>query len=60
VSVGGIVAISLGCVGLAAAGVFVYMRRQNRALKNDVDSLLKQYLPLDGGNALASSRTTDR
>jgi hypothetical protein len=25
------------------------MRRRERAMKNDIDSLLKQYLPLDAG-----------
>jgi hypothetical protein len=58
VSIGAIIGISIGFVAVAAVGVFVYMRRQQNILKNDIDSLLKQYLPLDAANSLA--HPTDR
>jgi len=54
--IGPIIAISVGCVAIAGLAVFFYMRRQQNVLKNDIDSLLKQYLPLDAANSLAHPR----
>lgn len=42
----GVALIVLGCVGLVGGGVFVYMRRREDAMRQDIDSLLKQYLPM--------------
>lgn len=33
-------------------GVYWYMRRQNIRMRDDIDSLLKQYLPLDAGTSV--------
>lgn len=50
----GVVLIVLGCVGLVGGGVFIYMRRREDAMRQDIDSLLKQYLPM-GADVESSS-----
>jgi len=50
-SAGSIAAIFIIAILLATAaiaGVWWYLRRQTRTMRDDVDSLLKQYLPLEG------------
>jgi len=49
----GVVLIVLVGVGLTGLGVYIYMKRQQSQMKNDIDALLKQYLPLDAANSLA-------
>jgi len=49
----GVALIVLGCVGLVGGGVFVYMRRREDAMRQDIDSLLKQYLPMGADDAQA-------
>jgi hypothetical protein len=45
----GIVFGALGVLALVGLGVYFYMKRQNNKMREDIDSLLKQYLPLEGG-----------
>lgn len=47
VSAGAVFGIVLLCIIVAGGAVFVYMRRQQTVLRDDIDSLLKQYLPMD-------------
>jgi len=54
VSVGTVIIIVLVVVIIVGVAVFFYMRRQQNVLKDDIDSLLRQYLPLDAANSLAS------
>lgn len=55
----GVVLIVLGCVGIVGGGVFVYMRRREDAMRQDIDSLLKQYLPMGQGDEEVSVVTAD-
>jgi len=50
----GIVMIVFVCVSVVGAGVYFYMKRQQTVLRDDIDNLLKQYLPLEGENADAN------
>jgi hypothetical protein len=43
----GIILIVLALCVSVAGGVYFYMRRQQNRMKNDIDMLLRQYLPLD-------------
>lgn len=54
--IGAIIGIVAGSVLLLAGGVYWYMRRQNDRMKDDIDSLLKQYLPLDGASASSNGK----
>lgn len=47
-----VIGIILLVCALISAGVYLYMRRQNNRMRDDIDSLLKQYLPLDGQQGL--------
>jgi len=40
-----LVLLACGCIG---AVVYWYMKREQQIMRDDIDSLLKQYLPLDG------------
>lgn len=42
----GVALIVIGCVFVVGGGVFFYMRRREDAMRQDIDSLLKQYLPM--------------
>jgi len=46
--VGAIVAIVIVSLAVVGAGVYIYIRRQSRIMREDIDSILKQYLPLEG------------
>lgn len=48
-SVGAVIGIVIAFGVVAGIAVYVYMKRQNMAMRDDIDSLLKQYLPLEGG-----------
>jgi len=50
-----VVVIVIFAVLAVGIGVYVYLRRQKIAMREDVDSLLKQYLPID---AAASGRSS--
>lgn len=41
----------LGCAILVAITVFCFMRKREKMMRKDLDTLLKQYLPLDTENA---------
>lgn len=49
VSAGTVIAIVVPIVCVVAVLVYLYMRRQQHAVKEDIDNLLRQYLPLEGG-----------
>jgi len=51
VSIPVIIVIVLSCVIAVGVGVFCYMQKRESAMREDIDSLLKQYLPLDGQGA---------
>lgn len=50
-----VIGIILLVCALLSGGVYLYMRRQNNRMRDDIDSLLKQYLPLDGQAGLNGS-----
>lgn len=53
----GVVLILIAVVGLLACAVFVYLRRREAYMRNDIDSLLKQYMPMENeGVAAGTSR----
>lgn len=52
---GAIVLIVIGCVGVVGIGVFCFMKHRQRQLKEDIDALLKQYLPMDAEAGAQSS-----
>jgi len=45
--------IAFGVV--AGIAVYMYMKRQNNRMKDDIDNLLRQYLPLEGGAASSTA-----
>merc|ERR1711998_467859 len=45
VRAGVVIAIALICLVIVAGGVFCYLKRREDAMKEDIDNLLKQYLP---------------
>jgi len=49
ISVGAIIAIVVVSAVLVGLGVYIYIKRQSRIMRQDIDSILKQYLPLEGG-----------
>ena len=49
-----VIGIILLVCALLSGGVYLYMRRQNNRMRDDIDSLLKQYLPLDGQQGLSN------
>lgn len=42
------VLIVIACICLVAIGVFCFMKHRQNALKQDIDALMKQYMPMDG------------
>lgn len=56
----GIMAIVFICVSVVGAGVYMYMKRQHNALRDDIDTLLKQYLPLDGEQGAGNIQESER
>jgi hypothetical protein len=58
--VGAVIGIVLGAVVLIGGGVFLYMRRQNVKMKDDIDTLLRQYLPMEQQNTTTQSRVDQR
>jgi uncharacterized protein HemX len=54
---GAVVAIVLTLIVVVGLGVFFYMRHRQRALKQDIDSLLKQYLPMSDANSAGDAAT---
>jgi len=48
-SVGAIVGIALACFAVVGVGVFIFLKRQQAKMRDDIDALLAQYQPLDGG-----------
>lgn len=42
-----VVLIVVGCIMVVAVGVFFFMQHRQNALKQDIDALMKQYLPMD-------------
>lgn len=48
VSVGAFVGIIITIIILVGGAVYFYMRRQKAKMQDDIDTLLKQYLPMDG------------
>lgn len=62
-STGAIVGIVFGAlvvVGLVGVGVYFYMQYQSKKMREDIDSLLKQYLPLEGGMTSGSVQKNGR
>jgi len=47
-SVGAIVGIALACFTVVGVGVFIFLKRQQAKMRDDIDALLAQYQPLDG------------
>ena len=52
--VGGVVGIVGGSVVAVGGAIFCYMRRRENKMKSDIDSLLRQYLPLDAGAGISA------
>lgn len=52
---GAVIGVVIVCCVLIGGGVYWYMKRQNNKMRDDIDSLLKQYLPLEGSSAGAST-----
>jgi len=50
-----IVGLVTACVVVVSVLICVYMRRQQKKMKQDIDTLLKQYLPLDTANNMRNS-----
>lgn len=59
ISAGAVFGIVLLCIVVAGGAVFVYMRRQQTVLRDDIDSLLKQYLPMDEEGAAGGALSND-
>ena len=53
--VAGIITIVAVCVAVVGLGVYMYMRRQQAAMRDDIDALLKRYLPLEGEDGVGGS-----
>jgi len=51
-----VIAIVLASAAVLAFGVFMYMKRQQLRMRQDIDSLLHQYLPLERDNALSGKK----
>jgi len=59
--VGAVIGVVIAAVVLIGGGVYLYMRRQQAVMKDDIDQLLRQYLPLDGPvTAVPDKRIVDR
>jgi len=54
-SAGAIVGIVMSCVAVVGLGVFCFMKHRQRQLKEDIDALLKQYLPMDAQPGASAS-----
>jgi hypothetical protein len=50
-----VIGVAIVCCLLIGGVVYWYMRRQNVRMRDDIDSLLKQYLPLDGTQGAGAS-----
>jgi hypothetical protein len=46
-SIGAVIGIVIAFAAVVGIAVYFYMRRQQRQVKQDIDSLLRQYLPLE-------------
>jgi len=53
--IGSVIGVIIVCCVLIGGGVYWYMRRQNTKMRDDIDSLLKQYLPMSDQEALAGT-----
>jgi hypothetical protein len=59
--VGVVIAVVVVACILIGGGVYIYMRRREARMKDDIDQLLRQYLPLDGPvTAMPDKRIVDR
>jgi len=56
VNVAVVIAIVLASAAVLAFGVFMYMKRQQLRMRQDIDSLLHQYLPLERETALSTKK----
>lgn len=56
--VGPVIGIAVVCCIIIAGAVYWYMRRQNTRMRDDIDSLLKQYLPLDGASTVGNGKSS--
>jgi hypothetical protein len=58
---GGVIGVVIAAVIIIGVIVFIYVRRREAAMKDDIDQLLKQYLPMDGPvTATPDRRIIDR
>jgi hypothetical protein len=62
--IGAVIGIIILCCVLIGGAVYFYMRRQNLRMRDEVNDLLAQYLPLDGaagiGNSAANGKQKPR
>lgn len=57
-SVGAVIGIVLGAIILVAIAIVIYMKRQKKEINEGMDSMLRQYLPMDSDDGINNTHAT--